>query len=163
MDKIKLNVIGIIHSPFNDLEGMPIQPVGAEAIKGEIHLNEGLKQGLKDLNNFSHIILIYYLHKSHGVSLVVKPFLDNENHGIFATRSPKRPNHIGLSIVQLDSIEDNIIHISNLDILDGTPLLDIKPYVPQLDGIKNNSIKIGWFKEKYGDAKNILSDDRFID
>jgi tRNA-Thr(GGU) m(6)t(6)A37 methyltransferase TsaA len=163
MNKIKLNVIGIIHSPFKDLEGMPIQPVGAEAIKGEIHLNEDLKQGLKDLNNFSHIILIYYLHKSHGVSLVVKPFLDNENHGVFATRSPKRPNHIGLSTVKLDSIKDNIIHISNVDILDGTPLLDIKPYVPQLDGIKNKSIKIGWFKEKYDDAKNILSDDRFID
>jgi tRNA-Thr(GGU) m(6)t(6)A37 methyltransferase TsaA len=162
MDKIEFNPIGIIYSPFKDLEGIPIQPVGAEDIKGEIHLNIDLKHGLKDLNNFSHIILIYYLHKSNGFSLEVKPFLDNKTHGIFATRAPKRPNQIGLSTVKLDSIEDNIIYISNIDILNGTPLLDIKPYVPQLDGIKNNTLKIGWFEEKHGDAKNKLSDNRFI-
>ncbi|MDR3291146.1 MAG: tRNA (N6-threonylcarbamoyladenosine(37)-N6)-methyltransferase TrmO [Methanobrevibacter sp.] len=162
MPKIEFNSIGMIYSPFKNLKGMPIQPIGGEGVKGEIHINEGLKNGLKDLNGFSHLILIYYLHKSKGFSLEVTPFLDNNTHGVFATRSPKRPNSVGLSIVKLDSIEDNILYISNMDILDETPLLDIKPYVPQLNGIKNDSIKIGWFEEKHFSAKDKLSDARFI-
>ena len=161
MEKIEFNFIGIIYSPFENLEGMPIQPIGAEGIKGEIHLNKKLISGLKDLKDFSHLTLIYYLHKVNGYSLEVKPFLDDEYHGIFATRSPKRPNAIGVSVVKLDSIKKNIIHISNIDVLNGTPLLDIKPYVPQLyeDSCKN--LKIGWFKEKHVNAKTTKADNRF--
>jgi len=161
MDKIEFDIIGKIHSPFNELEGMPIQPIGASGIKGEIHLNENLVDGLKDLDGFSHLTLIYYLHKVYGYSLEVKPFLDNKHHGVFATRSPKRPNHIGISVVKLDSIEDNIIHISNIDVLNETPLLDIKPYVPQLYEATCKDLKIGWFEEKHENAKNAKADKRF--
>ena len=110
------------------------------------------------------IILIYYLHLTKGNALQVKPFMDNKPHGVFATRSPKRPNNIGLSTVKLESINGNIIHISNIDVVDGTPLLDIKPYVPQLfEDTLNNDIKIGWFENKYNKAKNQKADGRFVD
>ena len=161
MDKIEFDIIGKIYSPFDKLEGMPIQPIGASGIKGEIHLNKNLVGGLKDLKDFSHLTLIYHLHKSNGYSLEVKPFLDNEHHGVFATRSPKRPNPIGVSVVKLDSIKDNILHISNIDVLNGTPLLDIKPYVPQLYETTCQDLKIGWFEEKHENAKNTKSDNRF--
>jgi len=161
MEKVELDIIGKIYSPFDELEGMPIQPVGANGIKGEIHLNRDLVGGLKDLKDFSHLTLIYHLHKAKGYSLEVKPFLDNEHHGVFATRSPKRPNPIGISVVELNSIEDNVIHISNLDILNGTPLLDIKPYVPQLYEETCKDLKVGWFEEKHKNAKTTKSDDRF--
>ncbi|MDR0900088.1 MAG: tRNA (N6-threonylcarbamoyladenosine(37)-N6)-methyltransferase TrmO [Methanobrevibacter sp.] len=163
MPKIEFNNIGTIYSPFDELEGMPIQAIGAKGIKGKIHLNEELKDGLKDLEGFSHLTLIYHLHEVNSYSLEVKPFLDNKSHGIFATRSPKRPNPIGISVVKLDSIKDNVVHISNVDILNGTPLLDIKPYVPQLYEETCNDLRIGWFNEKYQNAENIKSDNRFID
>jgi tRNA (adenine37-N6)-methyltransferase len=163
MNTIEFDIIGKIHSPFDELEGMPIQPIGATGIKGEIHLNEGLMDGLKDLKGFSHLTLIYHLHKAKGYSLEVKPFLDDEHHGVFATRSPKRPNPIGVSVVKLDSIENNIIHISNVDILNGTPLLDIKPYVPQLYEGTCKHLKVGWFEKKHKNAENTKSDDRFIE
>ncbi|MBZ9570404.1 tRNA (N6-threonylcarbamoyladenosine(37)-N6)-methyltransferase TrmO [Methanobrevibacter sp. TMH8] len=163
MDKIEFDVIGIVKSPFKNLEGMPIQPTGAKGIKGEIHLNTELINGLKDLKDFSHLTLIYHLHKAKGYSLEVKPFLDDEHHGVFATRSPKRPNPIGISVVKLDSVEGNVIHISNLDILDGTPVLDIKPYVPQLYEDTCKDLKVGWFEEKHKNAKDTKSDNRFID
>lgn len=162
MNKIEFNTIGTIYSPFKKLDGMPIQPTGAKGIKGEIHLNKDLKEGLKDLGDFSHLTLIYYLHKVNGFSLEVKPFLDNSNHGVFATRSPKRPNPIGISVVKLDNLKDNIIHISNVDILNETPLLDIKPYVPQLYEDTCKNLKIGWFEEKHENAKHTKSDNRFI-
>lgn len=162
--KIEFDNIGTIHSPFIKLEGMPIQPTGAKGIKGEIHIKEDYVEGLKDIDGFSHIILIYHLHKTKGNALQVKPFMDNTKHGVFATRSPKRPNNIGMSTVKLDKLEKNILHISNVDILDGTPLLDIKPYVPQLfeDTIVDN-LKIGWLENNHKKAKNQKADDRFID
>ena len=161
MDKIELDIIGKICSPFDELEGMPVQPIGASGIKGEIHLNNNLVDGLKDLKDFSHLTLIYHLHEVEGYSLEVKPFLDNSYHGIFATRSPKRPNPIGISVVKLDSIENNILYISNVDILNGTPLLDIKPYVPQLYEDTCKDLKVGWFEEKHENAKDTKSDNRF--
>jgi len=162
MTKIEFDIIGKIYTPFDKLEGMPIQPIGAKGIKGKIHLNNELVGGLKDLEHFSHLTLIYYLHKSKGYSLEVKPFLDNAYHGVFATRSPKRPNSIGISVVKLDSIENNIIHISNIDVLNETPLLDIKPYVPQLYEDTCKDLKIGWFEEKHENAEYTKSDDRFL-
>lgn len=162
MSKIELEQIGIIYSPFEELEGMPIQPIGAQGVKGEIHLNEEFKDGLKDLEGFSHINILYLLHKVEGYKLEVKPFLDNNSHGVFATRSPKRPNRIGSSVVKIDSIEDNVVYIENIDVLNGTPLLDIKPYVPHLYEETIDELKIGWFEDKHEGAKTKKADDRFI-
>ncbi|BBL61037.1 MAG: tRNA (N6-threonylcarbamoyladenosine(37)-N6)-methyltransferase TrmO [Methanobrevibacter arboriphilus] len=163
MNKIEFTPIGTVHSPFDELEGMPIQPIGAQGIKGEIHLRDDLIPGLKDLDGFSHLTLVYYLHKVKGYSLEVKPFLDNDHHGVFATRSPRRLNPIGISVVKLDSVNENVIEISNVDILNGTPLLDIKPYVPQLYEDTCKDLKIGWFEDKHENAEKTRSDDRFID
>lgn len=163
MTTIKFISIGIIHSQFKDLEGMPIQPIGARGIKGEIQLNEEYKEGLNDLEGFSHIILIYYLHLSNGYSLEVKPFLDTEKRGIFATRAPKRPNPIGVSVVRLEKIKGTKIYISDVDIVDGTPLLDIKPYIPNFDKHDDDEIKIGWFENKHHKAVEKKSDRRFLD
>ena len=163
MTKIEFKSIGTIQSPFNDLEGMPIQPVGARGIKGQININDEYKDGLKDLNGFSHIILLYHLHLSKGHSLHVKPFLDNEKRGIFATRVPKRPNPIGMSVVRLGKIEGTTINISDVDIINGTPLLDIKPYIPNFDKHEEDVIKIGWFENKHQNAINKKSDRRFLE
>jgi tRNA-Thr(GGU) m(6)t(6)A37 methyltransferase TsaA len=161
MDKIEYKPIGIIKSPYKELVGMPIQPVGACGVKGEIHLNKEYKEGLDDIEEFSHVILIYHLHLSKGFSLKVKPFMDDKKHGVFATRAPKRPNPIGLSVVKLDKVEDNIIYIENVDILDGTPLLDIKPYIPQIERKLEDEVCIGWFEENHHKAPDMKSDDRF--
>jgi tRNA-Thr(GGU) m(6)t(6)A37 methyltransferase TsaA len=115
-----------------------------------------------DLEEFSHIMLIYHLHLSNGYSLRVKPFLDDKLHGVFATRAPKRPNPIGLSVVRLIKVDGNILHISNVDIVDGTPLLDLKPYIPHFDKGEGEELCIGWFEDKYHGAVNKKSDDRFI-
>ena len=163
MTLIKFKSIGIIHSPFKNLEGMPIQPIGARGIKGQIQLNKKYEDGLKDLEGFSHIILIYHLHLSRGHALQVKPFLDNQKHGIFATRAPKRPNPIGVSVVQLDKIDGSTICISNVDIVDGTPLLDIKPYIPHFDKHEEDEVTIGWFEDKYQNAVDKKSDRRFLE
>ena len=163
MSNIEFESIGEIHTPFKKLEGMPIQPIGAQGVKGEIHIKQKYLDGLKDIKHFSHLNLIYHLHKVKNYELEVKPFLDTKTHGIFATRSPKRPNPIGLSVVQLDKVKNNILYVSNVDILDKTPIIDIKPYVPQLyqDTIEN--LKIGWFETKKDQAKTTNADSRFID
>ncbi len=159
--KIEIESIGTIHTQFKKIEGMPIQPTGAKGIKGTIILKDKYKKGLKDLEEFSHIHILYLLHKVNGYSLEVKPFMDNTTHGIFATRSPKRPNRIGSSVVKLDGIEGNTLHISNIDVVDNTPLLDIKPYVPQLYEDTIDELKIGWFEKNHKKAKTQKSDDRF--
>ncbi|MGN0093325.1 MAG: tRNA (N6-threonylcarbamoyladenosine(37)-N6)-methyltransferase TrmO [Methanobrevibacter sp.] len=164
MNKIEFEPIGIIKTPFDKPQGMPIQPTGAKGVKGEIVLDKKYLDGLKDLEEFSHLILIYHLHLTNGNALQVKPFMDNTLHGVFATRSPKRPNNIGLSTVKLDSIEDNIVHISNIDVVNGTPLLDIKPYVPQLfEDTLVDDIKIGWFEKNHKKAKKQKADSRFVE
>lgn len=161
---IEFNILGTIHSPHTQLEGMPIQPTGAKGIKGEIHLKDEYKAGLKDIDGFSHLILIYHLHKTNGNALEVKPFMDKNTHGVFATRSPKRPNNIGMTVVALNDVDydDGILYVSNVDILDGTPLIDIKPYVPQLYEDTIVDLRIGWFETKHQKAKNQKADDRFI-
>jgi len=151
--------IGIIRSPFKGPRGMPIQPTGAAGIAGTIALGHEYEGGLRDLEGFSHIILIYHFHLSDGFSLMVKPFLDDMLRGLFSTRAPRRPNPIGLSIVRLVSIEGPTLHIENVDIVDGTPLLDIKPYVPELDGIKAE--RTGWLSEKAVQARKAKADERF--
>jgi tRNA-Thr(GGU) m(6)t(6)A37 methyltransferase TsaA len=157
--KIEFEPVGIIHSPFVEPEGMPIQPTGAVGVKGTIEVFERFRPGLKDLNGFSHIILLYHFHRSHRFNLHVVPFLDSVPRGLFATRAPNRPNPIGLSIVQLDNIVEGILYIRNVDILDGTPLLDIKPYVPEFDAQKE--VRTGWLEKAKKTVSGRKSDDRF--
>jgi tRNA-Thr(GGU) m(6)t(6)A37 methyltransferase TsaA len=157
--KLELSPIGIIRSPYTEPENMPIQPAGAAGVKGTVEVFEDFRAGLKDLDGFSHIILLYYFHRSHSFSLSVVPFMDSKPHGIFATRAPKRPNPIGISVVQLNKIENGVLNIQNVDILDGTPLLDIKPYVPGFDAQEN--VRIGWLEYAGRSVLNSRSDDRF--
>ena len=159
--KIELEPIGTIHTEFTEIEGMPIQPTGAKGVKGTLLIKDKYQNGLKDLEEFSHINILYLLHKVDGYLLEVKPFMDINTHGIFATRSPKRPNRIGSSIVQIDKIKGNSVYVSNIDVLDGTPLLDIKPYVPQLYEDTIDELKIGWFEKNHNKAKSQKSDNRF--
>ena len=159
MKEVTYNPIGIINTPFKKVEGMPIQAASAQGVKGIITINKEYADGLKDIEDFSYILLIYHLHKSSGYSLHVKPFLDDNKHGIFATRAPKRPCPIGLSRVKLLKVEANQLHIEDVDILDGTPLLDIKPYIPDFDIVQCD--KIGWYKDKVQDLDEVRSDGRF--
>jgi tRNA (adenine37-N6)-methyltransferase len=157
--KIELEPIGIIHSPFTDLEIMPVQPKGAANIEGTIHLNPAYSTGIKDLDGFSHIFLIYFFHKAEKTSLAVIPFLDTVERGVFSTRSPLRPNHIGISIVNMVNIEGNVIFVKGMDVLDGTPLLDIKPYVENFDSVKSSLS--GWMKASEDEVAKMRSDNRF--
>jgi tRNA-Thr(GGU) m(6)t(6)A37 methyltransferase TsaA len=151
--------IGTVHSPFHELSNMPIQPSSDYSAPGTIEILPEYLQGLQDLDGFSHIILIYHLHQSPGSALTVKPFIDSKTHGVFATRAPRRPNPIGLSVVKLVKIERNVLYVENLDILDGTPLLDIKPYVPEFDSPQQ--IRLGWLENKGDEARSTRSDERF--
>jgi len=157
--KIEFEPIGIIHSPFTKPEGMPIQPSAALGIKGTVKVFENFLAALKDLDGFSHIILLYYFHRSRNFKLTVVPFLDTKPRGLFATRAPKRPNPIGFSVVKLEKIEKNVLYINKVDILDGTPLLDIKPYVPKFDAQIN--VKTGWLEKIGKNIVNKKSDKRF--
>ena len=156
---IEMKPIGIIHTPFSQLEGMPIQPAGAAGTKGTVEVFEKFQAGLKDLDGFSHIILLYIFHRSLGFELEVVPYMDTQPRGLFATRAPKRPNPIGLSTVQLDRIENGNLHVRNTDILDGTPLLDIKPYVPEFDNYAR--VRAGWLEHVRRTVDDRKSDDRF--
>ncbi len=157
--RICFKSIGTIHTPFKRKEGMPIQSSGSKGIKGTIELRREYVDGLFDLDKFSHIFLIYHFHKSKGFDLQVIPFLDDKPHGIFATRAPRRPNSIGISVVKLISIKDNMLEIENVDMLDGTVLLDIKPYISQFD--IHTIEKSGWINNKTGYPNETTSDDRF--
>ncbi|WP_028319526.1 tRNA (N6-threonylcarbamoyladenosine(37)-N6)-methyltransferase TrmO [Desulfobulbus elongatus] len=152
--------IGIIHSPFKELTGMPIQPAGAAGVQGTVEIFAEYRPGLKDLEGFSHLILLYHFHRSRDCSLHVVPFMDTEPRGVFATRAPSRPNPIGLSIVRLDRVEDGLLQIRNVDVLDGTPLLDIKPYVPEFDA--HVQVRTGWLETARKTVSDQKSDDRFI-
>lgn len=157
--KITYNPIGIMHSPHKIIENIPIQPVGAKGIKGEIEIYPEFKDGLKDLEGFSHIYLLYHFHKAEGYSLQVKPFLDDELHGVLATRAPKRPNGIGLSVLKLTGIENNIVYVENVDVLDGTPILDIKPYSSKFNAVENE--KSGWLEKNIDKSNKKKSNNRF--
>jgi len=146
MSEVSFEPIGIIHTPFKTTAEAPIQPRYSGGKAGTIEIYSRFEEGLADLDGFSHLILIFHLHLSEGYSLKVKPYLDNTLRGVFATRAPRRPNPLGLSVVRLDKIEKNILYVSNVDMVDGTPLLDIKPYVPEFD--KDEKIEIGWLKER---------------
>ncbi len=159
MNEVRYKPIGTMHSPFVKPQNVPIQSVASKGIKGSIEVAREYVEGLKDLEGFSHIILIYHFHLSSHYSLAVKPYLDENLHGVFSTRAPARPNPIGISIVSLIKIEDNIMHIQDLDIIDGTPLLDIKPHIPKFDNRKTT--KIGWLKDNVKNLSATQDDNRF--
>ncbi len=156
---IEFKPIGIVHTPFPEPKGMPIQPAGGAGVKATIEVFPQYRDGLADLDGFSHIIVLYHLHRSEGYKLRVVPFMDTVERGLFATRAPKRPNPIGLSVVQLDKIEDGVLYIQNVDIVDGTPLLDIKPYVPEFD--QQLEIRTGWLDHVKRTVSKRRSDERF--
>ncbi len=159
-NEIKLKPIGIIRTPHKTVNDMPIQPIAAEGIRGYIELDPELTEGLLDIEGFSHLTLVYHFHKINGYELKVIPFMDDVEHGIFACKSPKRPNAIGISTVKFISVENNIIHIEMVDMLDGTPLLDIKPFFRKYD---NRLDAVSGWLEKSMDipVEKLRSDERF--
>jgi tRNA (adenine37-N6)-methyltransferase len=159
MNIISYKVIGLIHTPFREPKGTPIQPTAGRGTEGSVELFPEYTDALKDIAGFSHIFLIYHMHLAKP-SLIVKPFLDDAVHGALATRSPGRPNTIGLSIVRLTCVEGNILHIQDLDIIDNTPLLDIKPFVPEFD--VRTPEKVGWYINKVERFTIVRDDGRFL-
>ncbi len=161
--KIELKSLATIHTPFESLENMPVQPCGADGCLGKIVFLEEFAKGLKDLEGFSHLYLLYYFHKVENYALEVIPFNDHTNtpRGVFATRTPMHPNNIGLSLVELVSVEKNIVTVKGIDVLNNTPLLDIKPYIENFDKI-TTSPKSGWMEKSYEEVRKIRSDRRFM-
>jgi tRNA-Thr(GGU) m(6)t(6)A37 methyltransferase TsaA len=143
-----MHSIGVIYSPFTELTNVPIQSARSQAI-GQVSVDPQYAEGLEHLEKFSHIILLYVFHRSKRYTLKVKPFLDDVTHGLFATRYPCRPNQLGISVVKLLTLHDNIIEIEGVDVLDGTPLLDIKPYVPDFD--IRTGVRTGWYENRSKD------------
>jgi len=158
-ERIQMETIGIIHSPFTELRGMPVQSLGVQSAEGNVVINEAYAEGLADLGGFSHIYLVYHFHKATRTEVRVVPYMDTEKRGVFATRSPLRPAHIGISVVELLNVSGNVLTVRGLDVLDGTPLIDIKPYVPQFDCWQNATS--GWMKASRFDVGQRCSDSRF--
>jgi tRNA (adenine37-N6)-methyltransferase len=159
LDAITYTPIGVVHSPFTALAGMPLQTLAAQGIRGSIELAPAFHQGVKDLEALSHLIVLAHLHRMTGYALEVTPYLDDQPHGIFATRTPRRPNPLGLSVVRLIGIEEGTLLIEDVDLLDGTPVLDIKPYVPAFDA--RQAERIGWFAGRLERVHTMRADERF--
>jgi tRNA (adenine37-N6)-methyltransferase len=158
-DTIIYQPIGIIRTPYSNINDMPIQPSGAQNVRGELVIKPEFIEGLSDLDGFSHIFLIYHFHQVKSYELIVVPFMDDVSRGVFATRAPKRPNPIGISIVRLLSVEGNILTVENVDLLNGTPILDIKPYVPVFDHYEVE--RVGWLTGCGSEIETKRSDERF--
>jgi len=156
---LHLYPIGVIRTPYTATEGMPIQPPGAAGVAGTVEVRPDLAAGLRDLDGFSHVVLLYAFHRSAGFDLEVVPFLDAKPHGVFATRAPRRPNPLGLSVVRLERIDGHVLHVTDVDVLDGTPLLDIKPHVPAFDA--PDDCRTGWLAGLGRRVRDKRSDGRF--
>ena len=159
-NEITFRPIGIIHSPFREPRGTPIQSAGARDVRGTIEVFPEYARGLKDVEGFSHIIVIYHFHLSGEAALEVKPYLDDQLRGVFATRAPAHPNPIGISVVRLDRVDGNVLHIRGVDMVDGTPLLDIKPYVPEFDA--RAAERTGWLGRNVHKLSESRDDGRFV-
>jgi tRNA-Thr(GGU) m(6)t(6)A37 methyltransferase TsaA len=159
MREIVYRPIGVVRSPFSALEGMPLQAVAAADVHGTIEIDAAYAGGVGDLDGFSHLHVVTHLHLSRRGALVVQPFLDDTPRGVFATRSPRHPNPIGLTVVRLDRVDGTSLHVTGLDLLDGTPVLDLKPYVPAFDSVPAE--RIGWFEGKTDQVHEIRADARF--
>ena len=160
ISKVTYKPIGIIHSPFKEPKGTPIQPEGARGVAGTVEVFPEYAGGLKDIEGFSHLILIYHFHLVGDWKPEVKPYMDDMPHGVFATRAPARPVSVGISVVRLTGVEKRLLHILDVDIVDGTPLLDIKPYVPEFD-IREVE-KTGWLKHNLHKLTSSRDDERFV-
>jgi tRNA-Thr(GGU) m(6)t(6)A37 methyltransferase TsaA len=160
MTEFQFSSIGVLKTPYKEKRGVPIQGVFDGDSKGRAEIFEEYEAGLKDIEGFSHLILLFVFHRSEGYNLVCKPYMEDIPHGVFCTRAPKRPNPIGLSVVRLEKREGNILHLAEVDMLDNTPLLDIKPFVPRFD--HRDDTRVGWMKGTLRDANHRkVSDDRF--
>ncbi|HEX4325435.1 MAG TPA: tRNA (N6-threonylcarbamoyladenosine(37)-N6)-methyltransferase TrmO [Burkholderiales bacterium] len=159
MSEIRFKPIGLIRSPFDQPEGMPVQASAAAGVQGRVELDPAYTEGLADLAGFSHIILLYHFHRAGAARLTVVPFLDPRPHGVFATRAPARPNPIGLSVVRLLEVQGNLLRIEGVDVLEGAPLIDIKPYVPAFD--VHPADQIGWLADNAKNAASTVADGRF--
>jgi tRNA-Thr(GGU) m(6)t(6)A37 methyltransferase TsaA len=159
-ETLRLEPIGVIHSPFRELENMPVQSIGAQSAEGSVVVYEKFSEGLRDLEGFSHIYLVYHFHRASRAELRVVPYMDTVERGVFATRSPLRPSHVGLSIVELLSVTGNVLRVRGVDVLDGTPLIDIKPYIPQFDCREDATS--GWMKASRSEVERKRSDHRFL-
>ncbi|SDP47122.1 tRNA (N6-threonylcarbamoyladenosine(37)-N6)-methyltransferase TrmO [Desulforhopalus singaporensis] len=157
---IEIKPIGVIHTPYTKLTNMPIQPKGAKQATGTVEVSPEYAEGLEDLDGFSHIYLLYSFHKAKKTALRVIPFMDENWRGVFSTRSPLRPNHIGMSVVELVGVDKTLILVRGIDVLDGTPLLDIKPYIAAFDEVKQS--RSGWMTKSAAEVESTVSDDRFI-
>ncbi len=146
-ESLILKPIGLIHSPYRSRKEAPRQGCKREEIC-RVEVFKEFAAGLKDIETFSHIILIYWLHESRGYSLTVIPSWDTKPHGLFTTRSPNRPAPLGLNVVELIAVEENVLKVRGLDAIDGTPLLDIKPYIPFID--EKDNVRLGWLRDKPG-------------
>jgi tRNA (adenine37-N6)-methyltransferase len=158
-DTVRYRPIGVIHTPYREPAGTPVQTTSFVGSAGHVEIDPAFSAGLRDLDGFSHLILLYHLHRVGVMRLTVTPFLDDREHGVFATRSPARPNPIGLSVVRLVSIEGTRLDIEDVDMIDGTPLLDLKPYVPAFDA--RDDVRIGWYADRLDHLNGATADDRF--
>lgn len=159
MESILFTPIGVIHSPFTSPKDMPIQPAGARGVRGQAELLPEFAPGLADVEGFSHIYILYNFHRSTGFDLSVTPFMDDTPRGLFSTRAPRRPNPLGLSIVRLERVEGHVLHLLDVDVLDGTPLLDVKPYAAAFDSVRD--ARCGWLEGKDEQVTDARSDSRF--
>ncbi len=156
---MQLIPIGIIHSPFRQAQGTPVQPFSARDIRGSVEVFAPFLPGLKDLEGFERVWLLFWCDRASAAELLVTPYRDRVKRGLFATRAPARPNPIGISVVRLLEIRKNTLQVAELDILDGTPLLDIKPYVPQYDSYP--TARCGWLDADNIDKGTLTADSRF--
>jgi tRNA-Thr(GGU) m(6)t(6)A37 methyltransferase TsaA len=156
----KVSPIGLIHTPYKTSEHIPIQPAFSD-VEGEAVVFSEFVDGLHSLEGFSHIILVYWFHRAKSPKLKIRPYLDQTERGLFATRAPSRPNPIGLSVVELIRIKKDKIVFKGADMLDGTPLLDIKPYVPGFDEVSD--ARVGWLERHLSDSDKAskIADSRF--
>ena len=160
-DQLSYEPIGVIRTAFESPEGMPIQPVGDTAVAGTVEVTEEYTDGLQDLDGFTHCLLLYHFHASDDAApLEVEPFLDDEQRGVFATRAPQRPNPIGLSVVEIESVTDGVITVNGIDVVDQTPLLDIKPFVPEFD--VPSEVDTGWLSASESTIHSKKADERFL-
>jgi tRNA (adenine37-N6)-methyltransferase len=157
IEELRIKPIGFIETPFHEPAGTPIQPSRANGAQGKVHLDPQFWPGLQDLAEFERVWLVYWLHKQPGSSLMVTPFLDKQPRGVFATRAPARPTPIGMSAVRLIRIQNGILEVDGVDMVDGTPLLDIKPYVPEFDSYPAS--RAGWFDQSNSQSR--VADERF--
>lgn len=155
--QLTIETIGSIETPFHEPAGTPIQPSRARGACGTVHIDARFHDALKDLDGFERIWLVYWFHLAPLARLTLTPFLDTAERGVFATRAPARPSPIGISVVRLVAIRDGCLEVEGVDVVDGTPLLDVKPYVPEFDCYPDS--KAGWFDASRSQRR--VADSRF--